>query len=98
MPGTIRVSAAVALGACLVAAPVPAHPLGSFSVKRYAANRIEPEAVEVRYVVDMAKIPTFQEMQEWGLRAQADQPEALAYLARQSDALGRGLLVLVDGR
>jgi len=96
MPGKIRVSAAVALGACLVAAPVAAHPLGNFSVNRYAAIRIEPEAIEVRYVVDMAEIPTFQEMQEWGLRAQADQPETMSYLARQSDALGRGQGVFVQ--
>ena len=83
MLGKCRVSAAVALGALLAAAPVAAHPLGNFSVNRYAAIRVEPEAVEVRYLVDMAEIPTFQEMQEWGVSAQADHPETMAYLVRQ---------------
>ena len=100
MLGDRRLSAAVALGALLAAAPVAvaAHPLGNFSVNRYAAIRIEPEAVEVRYLVDMAEIPTFQEMQEWGISAQANHPATMAYLDRQGEALRRGLRLYVDGR
>ena len=54
--------------------------------------------MEVRYLVDMAEIPTFQEMQEWGLAIQADHPETVAYLIRQAETLGRRLRVHVDGQ
>ncbi|HVR16660.1 MAG TPA: hypothetical protein VMS25_09885, partial [Candidatus Limnocylindrales bacterium] len=41
-----------------------AHPLGNFSISHYSAIRIGKDAVELRYIIDMAEIPTFQEMQE----------------------------------
>src|SRR5262247_1524081 len=72
----MAVSAAIALGVLLAASTVAAHPLGNFSINRYAGIRLEPAAVEIRYLVDMAEIPAFQEMQEWGMNGQADQPEA----------------------
>jgi ABC-type nickel/cobalt efflux system permease component RcnA len=98
MRGKVSLCAAVVLGALLATVPVAAHPLGNFSVNRYAAIGVEPEAVEIRYLVDMAEIPTFQEMQEFGLGAQADHPGTTAYLVRQAEALGQGLRVHVDGR
>jgi ABC-type nickel/cobalt efflux system permease component RcnA len=39
-----------------------AHPLGNFTVNRYSRLELSPEQVRVRYVVDMAEIPTFQAM------------------------------------
>src|SRR5215813_4157305 len=51
----------------LIAGTVCAHPLGNFSVNHYA--RLEPSAkgVEIRYVIDMAEMPTFELLREWGL-------------------------------
>jgi ABC-type nickel/cobalt efflux system permease component RcnA len=37
-----------------------AHPLGNFTVNRYAGVEVSGGAVYVRYVVDLAEIPTFQ--------------------------------------
>jgi len=37
-----------------------AHPLGNFTINRYSGLVFSPGTVEVRYVVDMAEIPTFQ--------------------------------------
>ena len=54
----------IALGA---ASPSSAHPLGNFSISQYSAIRITREAVELRYLIDMAEIPTFQEMQDTGI-------------------------------
>jgi ABC-type nickel/cobalt efflux system permease component RcnA len=102
MRGERRVGAALVLGALLAtllaATPVAGHPLGNFSINRYAAISVEPGAVEIRYLVDMAEIPTFQEMQEWQLGASPGDPQSSAYLARQAEMLGRGLRVHVDGR
>jgi len=45
----------------LLGGPVAsAHPLGNFTINRYSGLVLSPGTVEVRYVVDMAEIPTFQ--------------------------------------
>jgi nickel/cobalt exporter len=38
-----------------------AHPLGNFTVNHYSGLDLTPGEVRVRYVLDMAEIPTFQE-------------------------------------
>ena len=43
-------------------ASVSAHPLGNFTVNRAVLLEIHPEALDVRYVIDMAEIPAFAEM------------------------------------
>src|SRR5688572_8408695 len=53
---------AAALFAVLLApASALAHPLGNLSVNHLAELRVAPDRVEVRYVLDQAEIPTFQE-------------------------------------
>ena len=39
-----------------------AHPLGNFTINRYSRVEIGAQDIGVRYVLDMAEIPTFQEM------------------------------------
>jgi nickel/cobalt exporter len=58
-----RVLAGVAIvGAFLVvtAGGASAHPLGNFSVNRYAGIVVTPHGVDVDYVVDYAELPTYQ--------------------------------------
>ena len=52
--------------AFLCAGLAAAHPMGNFSVNHYA--RLEPDAhgVAIRYVMDLAEIPTFEMFQQWG--------------------------------
>jgi high-affinity nickel-transport protein len=76
---------------------VAAHPMGNFSISHYAAIQIERESVELKYFVDMAEIPTYQEIQRTGIVAQAGDPSLAAYLAQEMDDLGTGLLMEVDG-
>ena len=52
----------MSLGNLCVPRPGPAHPLGNFSVSHYAGIRVEQGAIELRYLIDMAEIPTFQEL------------------------------------
>jgi nickel/cobalt transporter (NicO) family protein len=41
-----------------------AHPLGNFTVNRYAGLLVRPNAITVDYVVDMAEIPAYQEIRQ----------------------------------
>jgi ABC-type nickel/cobalt efflux system permease component RcnA len=69
----------------LTPAPAAAHPLGNFTINRYAGLELAGSSLYVHYVLDVAEIPTFQ----LGSRIKA--PD---YPAR----LGRELELTVDGR
>jgi nickel/cobalt exporter len=75
-----------------------AHPMGNFSVSHYAAIHIERDGVELHYFVDMAEIPTYQEIQRVGIVAQEGDSSLAPYLAQESAALSEGLLVEIDGQ
>ena len=53
----------LAVLALTIAAAVSAHPLGNFTISRYSAVALAAESAEVHYIIDMAKIPTYQERQ-----------------------------------
>src|SRR5580765_4823637 len=46
-----------------------AHPMGNFSVNHFARFMPEPGGVKIRYVLDLAEIPTFELIQDWGAGA-----------------------------
>jgi len=91
---TVVVFAAVLLTAKTIAA----HPMGNFSISRYAAIRFEKDAVEIRYIVDMAEIPAFQEIQENGIFPDSGGPTLTSYLAEKIEVLKEGLVLMIDGR
>lgn len=80
--------------------PADAHPLGNFTVNRYA--RIEPaaDAVRIAYAIDMAEIPTFQEMStiDRDRDGTVDDLERTAYLEFRVPELLRNLRLTVDGK
>ncbi|OFW75723.1 MAG: hypothetical protein A2Y55_12920 [Actinobacteria bacterium RBG_16_68_12] len=80
-------AAAVLVAVAVLAAPAPAsaHPLGNFTVNRYAGIELAGSGVFVHYVLDVAEIPTFQLGSE--IRAQG-------YPAR----LAQDLELTLDGR
>ena len=41
---------------------VMAHPMGNFSINHYSAITPGRSGVRIDYIIDMAEIPTFQEM------------------------------------
>jgi ABC-type nickel/cobalt efflux system permease component RcnA len=93
------VLAGLAIAASLwAAAGAAAHPMGNFSISHYAELRADAERLELRYVIDMAEIPTFQEIQEHGIVAETGHASLTGYLARKIEALGRGLRVESGGR
>ena len=77
-----------ALALLALAAPAGAHPLGNFSVNHLAVVRASSDRVDVRYVLDQAEIPTFQER---GLAP-------ARVLARKRAEVARGVTLTVGGR
>jgi nickel/cobalt exporter len=83
-----RVALATLLFVAVLAAPAAAHPLGNFSVNHLSEVSISSDRVDVRYVLDEAEIPTFQQR---GL-------SETELLQRKRDEVARRLAVTVDGR
>jgi len=83
----------LALIAFLCASPLTAsaHPMGNFSINHFSAIEIHPTFIRLSYVIDMAEIPTFQEMQESGVSAQPDELSSVTYRERKVQELQQGL-------
>ncbi len=80
------------------AVPAHAHPLGNFTVNHFARLEISPARIRVHYVVDMAEIPTYQEVQTLDADGdgQPSQTELDAYAARTAREYANGLTLTVD--
>lgn len=94
-----------ALGCLLSVAGFPAaldaHPMGNFSISHYAGITVGRDFIELRYLVDMAEIPTFQEiqaMQKLGIVLRSGDPSLASYLAREAEILEAGLTLEIDGQ
>jgi ABC-type nickel/cobalt efflux system permease component RcnA len=75
-----------------------AHPMGNFSVNHYSKVIIKQGSIEIRYLIDMAEIPTFQEIRQFGITAKADDPSTSRYLDGQEQFLKAGLSLENDGQ
>src|ERR1700733_5962902 len=75
-----------------------AHPMGNFSISHYAGIRVEPGKIEVSYLIDMAEIPTYQEIQDNGFVPMEGDPSLRAYLLKKSELLAGGLTLEVNGK
>src|SRR5688572_28278394 len=99
----VALMAAVAGAVLATGQPAPAalaHPLGNFTVNRYARLELSSQQLRVRYVIDLAEIPTFQSLPQ--LDANSDgavsPAEGRAHAERQLDQVSRGVLLTVDGQ
>jgi ABC-type nickel/cobalt efflux system permease component RcnA len=88
----------VLLGLALAVTGADAHPLGNFSISHYTALEIGAAEITVRYVIDMAEIPTFQETQDTGLVTEAGHATVAPWAAAKVTALARGLRLTVGDR
>jgi ABC-type nickel/cobalt efflux system permease component RcnA len=70
-----------------------AHPMGNFSVNHYARLSQGPGSLRIRYVLDLAEIPTFELLQQWGEGADPD-----AQAVKQAREWAKGLDLRLDGR
>ena len=73
-----------------------AHPMGNFSINHYANLRVENGGLLIRYRLDLAEIPTAQQLPS--LEGKISDAERAAYLAKELPALSAGLEVRLDGK
>ena len=76
-----------------------AHPLGNFTINHFTRINVGADTLRVRYVIDMAEIPSFQEFQRvtgsgaiTPTQSQLDQ-----YAAQASQRYVNNLLIIIDG-
>ena len=88
------------LAVLMLANPRPgaAHPLGNFSISQYSGIHIGDDAIALRYFIDMAEIPTFQELQTREIPADPAEPRVARYLRDTAETLKKGLVLEVDGQ
>jgi ABC-type nickel/cobalt efflux system permease component RcnA len=96
-PLRVTFSLFAAIGLLFFPPFVVAHPMGNFSISHYSGITIGHDFVEVRYWIDMAEIPTFQEMQQNGIEARPEDPRLPAYLSAQAANFAQGLHVTLNG-
>jgi ABC-type nickel/cobalt efflux system permease component RcnA len=75
-----------------------AHPLGNFSISRYTGIEVGQETITLRYFVDMAEIPTFQELQAHGIPPDPAEPRVSRYVRDTAEALRHDLELELGGR
>jgi ABC-type nickel/cobalt efflux system permease component RcnA len=81
-----------------IIATANAHPLGNFTINHFA--RLEPHAdrISVHYVIDMAEIPAFQELQKINRDASPSSDELVLYARQLAPQLAANLLLVMDGQ
>lgn len=87
-------------GLLSMATPADAHPMGNFSINHFTSIRVQSGNVRLLYVIDMAEIPTFQELANLGSSHSTDLPpaERARYLSRKARELSAGLQLDMNGR
>lgn len=75
-----------------------AHPMGNFSVNHYSRISIRPDSIEVLYLLDLAEIPAYQEIQQAEIATREDDAGVKAYLLEKGRMLGGSLVLQVDGQ
>jgi nickel/cobalt exporter len=78
-----------------------AHPMGNFSVNHYSKITLETDQIRVDYFIDLAEIPTYQELQQANISATAIDPNSalvVNYIAARGAELGRGINLHVEGK
>ncbi|MGH2754929.1 MAG: nickel/cobalt transporter [Actinomycetota bacterium] len=99
-----RIARVVAAAVCLVIvappAPAEAHPLGNFTINRFSGIEISRDVITIHYVVDMAEIPTFQEMSRIDPDGDGsiDATERDSYAALLADRLASNIALTISDR
>jgi len=97
MPFRLRALVAAVAFVVLGCTPLAAHPLGNFTINHLTKLAFGPQAVRVRYVLDMAEIPTYQALREVSLDGTLAPAAVERYGRERAAALLPQLLLTVDG-
>jgi nickel/cobalt exporter len=78
-----------------------AHPMGNFSVNHYSRITFENDRIRINYFIDLAEIPTYQELQQANIPSTSIDPNSsvvLNYVSVRGTELARGLLLEVGDK
>jgi nickel/cobalt transporter (NicO) family protein len=103
MRARLKLAAAIiagVLGAMVFGVPhtANAHPMGNFSINHYTRISADKNAIEIRYLLDMAEIPTFQEIQRTGINPKGGGQGIEDYLRMTGETLKQHLVVKANGQ
>src|SRR5208283_1112373 len=73
-----------------------AHPLGNFSANHYMKFEVTSAGVEMSYVMDLAEIPTFELLRQWGLERTSPRETMDRQTLAQARAWMSNLLFQID--
>jgi high-affinity nickel-transport protein len=93
-----RLPAILLLALALTTPAAFAHPMGNFSVNHYSKISFESNGIKIQYIIDLAEIPTYQELQQNQLNPTTDDKRVGSFLAFRGESLKRGLSVAVDAK
>jgi len=95
----VALVALVTLAFAIAPVVASAHPLGNFTINHFTRIEVSDRAVKLHNVIDMAEIPTFQELQQIDKdgdgKASATELEEYANLG--ANQLARQMFLIVDG-
>src|SRR3989475_8646830 len=96
----LTLSALIVAVLMLGSSAVSAHPLGNFTVNHFTRIELANHTLKIHGVIDMAEIPTFQELQQIDTDGDgnASMAELNEYGNRAADQLAQQISLLVDGR
>jgi ABC-type nickel/cobalt efflux system permease component RcnA len=97
--GAVIIIFVALIAAASMAAETSGHPLGNFTINHFSRIETNPARIRVRYVIDMAEIPTFQETRAIAKETDGtlSNAELKNYLDRVAPLYAEGLLITVDG-
>lgn len=81
----------------VIALPAQAHPLGNFTINHLAKVRTDAHGLTIRYIVDMAEIPTFQVMRARSIEANQHLDRLNDWAKEEITVVKSGLDIRADG-
>ena len=97
MKTVLRIAGATVAAALFMVRPSVAHPLGNFTINHLSKISVARERVSLRYVLDMAEIPTFAVMRERDPSGRMTAAELQAWSRAEVGAIAPLLDLRVDG-
>jgi ABC-type nickel/cobalt efflux system permease component RcnA len=82
----------------LVAPSSFAHPMGNFSVNHYSKISFDRDGIKLTYIIDLAEIPTYQELQRGNVTADLANTSVKRFVESRGQEFARGLTLMLDGK
>ena len=82
----------------LAPATLPAHPMGNFSVSHFSRLQVTGGGVSLRYVLDLAEIPTFELLRTWKIERSASTQDIDEHAREQAREWLTHLSIVQRGR